>query len=81
MCMTGMQDDATVLSLSVQDRGDNVQGLLRRICARLVNVDIFSGVGTDDTLMRIHATAEEFDPAAEQCFVPFQVPADCVHTC
>lgn len=41
--------------------------------AWLFGGDIFASVAANSDLLRIHSTAEEFEPAAEECFVPFQV--------
>ena len=60
-------------SLSVQDNHGDVQGWAHRIYAWLFEGDLFAGVATDDKLMRIHSTAEQFDPAAEETLIPFQV--------
>ena len=67
-----MQDEATVLSLSAQDKSGDVHGWLQRVHAWLFEGDLSAGVARDRTVMRIHATAEEFDPAAEETMAPFQ---------
>ena len=41
----------------------------------LFQADIFASVSSNDTLMRIHATAEEYDKAAEELFSTIQVSA------
>ena len=64
--------------LSKHEGSDDVQGRLRGLYRKLVEGDVFEGVGSDETLMRIHATAEEFDQAAEECHVPFQVGPECL---
>ena len=71
LCVT--QDDMTVQDLAAQDRSADVKGWLQHVHAWLFERDLFAGVAADANLMRIHATAEEFEPAAEDCFVPFQV--------
>lgn len=68
-----MQDDATVQLLSEKSHSGDVHGWLRCLHAWLFERDLFADVAGDSKLMRIHATAEEFDPAAEESFVPFQV--------
>ncbi len=67
------QDDVTVRDLAVRDISGDVKGWLQHIHAWLFHGDIFASVASSDTLMRIHGTAEELDPAAEECFTPFQV--------
>lgn len=60
-------------SLSAQDKYGDVQGWARRLYAWLFDGDLFAGVATDDKLMQIHSTAEQFDPAAEETLLPLQV--------
>lgn len=71
--MLSFQDDATVQQLCEDNSSGDVQGWIRRCHAWLFEGDLFADVAADATLMRIHATAEEFDPATEESFVPFQV--------
>lgn len=68
-----LQDDATMASLTAQDKHGDVKGWAHRVYAWLFEGDLFAGVATDNKLMRIHSTAEQFDPAAEETLVPFQV--------
>ena len=72
-----LQDDATVAYLSAPDKSGDIHSWFYAAYAWLFTRDIFEGVASDDKLLRIHTTAEEFDPAAEQTFVPFQVPRSC----
>lgn len=67
------QDDATVESLSACDKHSDKHGWAQRAHAWLFEGDIFAGVASDPKLMRIHSTAEEFDHAAEETLIPFQV--------
>lgn len=60
-------------SLYAQDKHSDVQGWAHCLYAWLFDGDLFAGVPADDKLMRIHSTAEQFDPAAEETLVPFQV--------
>lgn len=69
-----LQDDATVESLSAQDKHCDKHGWAHRIYTWLFEGDLFAGVASDSMLMRIHSTAEEFDQAAEETLIPFQVP-------
>lgn len=68
-----LQDDATMASLTAQDKLGDVQGWAQRAYAWLFEGDLFAGVATDNQLMRIHSAAEQFNPAAEETLVPFQV--------
>lgn len=68
------QDDTTVESLSACDKHSDKHGWTQRAHAWLFEGDIFAGVASDPKLMRIHSTAEEFDHAAEETLIPFQVP-------
>ncbi|KAL3131921.1 Na+/Pi symporter [Trebouxia sp. C0009 RCD-2024] len=65
-------DDATMASLTAQDKLGDVQGWAQRAYAWLFEGDLFAGVATDNQLMRIHSAAEQFNPAAEETLVPFQ---------
>ena len=67
-----LQDNVTVQELAVEDRAGDVKGWLQRLHTWLFDRDIFAGIASDSTLLRIHSTAEEYEPAAEDCYVPFQ---------
>ena len=71
--LVDVQDDATVESLSAQDKHGEKHGWAQRMYSWLFEGDLFAGVASDPKLMRIHSTAEEFDRAAEETLVPFQV--------
>ena len=62
--------------LYAQDRSGDSHSCFHCIYTWLFSGDILAGVAADHTLMRIHTTAEEFDPMAEQILVPFQVILD-----
>ena len=62
----------TVQDLADCDRTADMKGWLQRLHAWLFERDLFAGVALDSTLMRIHATAEEYESAAEDCFAIFQ---------
>ena len=66
-----MQDEATVRELAAPDVTRDVKGWLQRIHAGLFKVDLFASVPSNDTLMRIHTTAEEFEATAEKFLAPF----------
>ncbi|KAL0050078.1 hypothetical protein WJX82_004015 [Trebouxia sp. C0006] len=66
-------DDVTVQDLADCDRSADMKGWLQRMHAWLFERDLFAGIASDTNLMRIHATAEEYESAAEDCFAPFQV--------
>ena len=68
-----LQDEATVRELAADERAGDVKGWLQRLHAWLFEGDIFASVASNDVLLRIHSTAEEFEGAAEDCFVPQQV--------
>ena len=68
-----LQDEATVRELAADDRAGDMKGWLQRLHAWLFEGDIFAAVASDEALLRIHSTAEEFEGAAEDCFVVLQV--------
>ena len=74
------QDEATVQELTAEDASPNASGWLHQTCNRLFHTDIFAHIRSSENLLRIHSTAEQFDPAAEASFGPFQVrfPACCI---
>lgn len=72
--MLCLQDEATVRELAADERGVDMKGWVQRLQAWLFEGDIFASVASNDVLLRIHSTAEEFEGAAEECFVPLQVP-------
>jgi len=76
------QDEATVQELTAEDASPNASGWLHQTCNRLFHTDMFAHIRSSDTLLRIHSIAEQFDPAAEALFGPFQVrsPACCIFT-
>lgn len=67
--------------LAEQDRSGDMKGWLQRVHTWLFDRDLFAGVVADDNLMRIHATAEEYEPAAEEQCVPFQASHTALHCC
>lgn len=67
--------------LAEQDRSGDMKGRLQRVHTWLFDRDLFAGVVADDNLMRIHATAEEYEPAAEEQCVPFQASHTALHCC
>ena len=71
----------TVQDLADCDRTADMKGWLQRLHAWLFERDLFAGVALDSTLMRIHATAEEYDSAAEDCFAIFQAMYCLVYAC
>ncbi|DBA79483.1 TPA: Na+/Pi symporter [Trebouxia sp. C0005] len=72
-------DEATVQELTAEDVSRNASGWLHHTCNRLLHKDMFVHIRSSETLLRIHSTAEQFEPAAEAFFGPFQVsrPASC----
>ena len=61
--------------LAADERAGDMKGWLQRLHAWLFEGDIFASVASNSILLRIHSTAEEFEGAAEDCFVPLQVVA------
>ena len=59
--------------LTAEDGSKDIKGWVQRAYASLFNADMFASVSSSDTLMRIHATAEEYDKATEELFTGFQV--------
>ena len=55
-----LQDDATVESLSAQDKYGDKHGWVHRNYSWLFEGDLFAGVASDAKLMCIRQTAEEF---------------------
>ena len=68
-----LQDEVTVRELAADDRAGDMKGWLQRLQAWLFEGDIFAAVASDEVLLRIHSTAEEFEGAAEDCFAVLQV--------
>ncbi|KAL3134291.1 Na+/Pi symporter [Trebouxia sp. C0009 RCD-2024] len=64
-------DDDTVRHLAL--KATPMASWSQKVHAWLFDRDVFALVTSNDALMRIHRTAEEFEPAAEGCFIPFQV--------
>ena len=79
--LTLLQDETTVRDLATDEKSSDMTGRLQRVRAWLFEGDIFASVASDDALLRIHATAEEFEGAAEECFVPLQVCPCCQCDC
>ena len=68
-----VQDEVTLRELAADDRSSDMRGWLQRTHAWLFGIDIFASVASDDALLRIHSTAEEFEGAAEELLVWPQV--------
>lgn len=68
-----MQDEETVHDLALSEKAEKMTSWPQRVHGWLFDQDIFATVISNDALMRIHGTAEEFEPAAEECFIPLQV--------
>lgn len=71
-CFVPLQDDAVMLELGTTIRGLDSQSWAKQAHAWLFEKDVFEGLGVNEVVMRIHATAEEFDPTAEKLFIPSQ---------
>lgn len=75
--------------LAADEGSDDVRGWLQRIYAYFFLADMFASVSSNENLMRIHSTAEEYDKATEELFAPMQVtifpscamPFALLHTC
>lgn len=59
--------------LLADDNSKDIKSWLHRIYSHLLQPDLFASVSKDETLMRIHLTAEELEPVGEALFVPGQV--------
>ena len=68
-----MHDDATVRYLAANDEPRNVKGWLQQLYIECFQVDLVTPVACSDTLLRIHATAEEYEATAENALTPIQV--------
>lgn len=68
-----VQDDATVQELTAEDVTKDVKGWVQRTCSRLFPVNLYAGMASNATVMRIHSTAEVYDATAEAFTIPFQV--------
>ncbi|DBA79742.1 hypothetical protein WJX77_004526 [Trebouxia sp. C0004] len=66
-------DEVTLRELAADDRSSDMRGWLHRTYAWLFGVDILASVASDDVLLRIHSTAEDFEGAAEELLVWPQV--------
>ena len=64
---------ATVKYLAADDESRNVKGWLQKLYTNCFQVDLVTPVASSDTLLCIHATAEEYEATAEDAFIPFQV--------
>ena len=71
--MVVLQDEATVKDIATDEKSSDMSGWLQRAHAWLFAADILADVAADPVLLRMHSTAEEFEPAAEECFAPLQV--------
>ena len=67
-----MQDDATVKELTAKDTSRDMKGWLQHLHTHCFHIDLSGPIASSDVLLRIHATAEEFEATAEEAFVPFQ---------
>ena len=68
-----LQDEVTVKDIATDEKSSDMSGWLQHAHAWLFEADILADVAADPVLLRIHSTAEEFEPAAEECFAPLQV--------
>ena len=59
--------------LSADEGTRDMKGRMQRVYAYFFQADMFACVSSNDTLMRIHSTAEEYDKATEELFAVFQV--------
>ena len=72
--------------LAADDGSRDMKSWMQRAYAYLFQADMFASVSSNDTLMRIHSSAEEYDKATEELFALFQVSAggstlhaSCIH--
>lgn len=74
-----MQTEETMQELEADQRSPEGSGLLRFIWDRLLQRDIFAVVSRSEQLMRMHTTAEQFDPVTESLLTAMQ--ASCSAPC
>ena len=72
-----MQDEATIQELATEDVTQDMKGRLQWVRNMLLRPDMAAAVRSDETLLRIHATAEQFEAVPESFLAPFQVSFDC----
>ena len=68
-----MQDEATVQELATEDVTQDMKGRLQWVRNMLLRPDMAAAVRSDETLLRIHTTAEQFEAVPESFVAPFQV--------
>ncbi len=73
-----VQPADVVLDLAADKRSADASGWFQYIWDHATQKDIFAVISRRERLMRIHTTAEQFEPAAERLFGPMQVQALCV---
>ena len=59
--------------LAADDGSKDIKSWAHRIYSHLLQPDLFASVNQDETLIRIHSSAEEFEPIGEAFFVSGQV--------
>ena len=64
--------------LTADDGAQDMKSWMQRTYAHLFCPDLFACLGSDDSLMRIHSSAEEYEPVAEELFAAPQVPHCCL---
>ncbi|DBA83573.1 TPA: hypothetical protein ACH3X2_006488 [Trebouxia sp. C0005] len=66
------QTEEVVQELEADRRSPDGSGLLRYVWDRLLQRDIFAVVSRSEQLMRMHTTAEQFDPVTESLLAAMQ---------
>ena len=68
-----MQDEATVKEIATNDVSLDVKGVLQRVHDHCFELDVAAEITSNEALLSIHNSAEEFSAMAEQAYAPFQV--------
>ena len=68
-----MQSNEVVADLAAGQRHSTASNRLQHLWLCATQINIFAHVSKDEKLMQMHSTAEQFDPATERLFIPFQV--------
>ncbi len=76
-----MQTEEVIQELEADWRSRDGSGLLRYIWDRLLQRDIFAVVSRSEQLMRMHTTAEQFDPVTEYLLGTMQASCSVAQQC
>ena len=76
-----MQTEEVVQELEADRRSPEGSGWMRYTWDRLLQRDIFAVVSRSEQLMRMHTTAEQFDPITEYFLAAMQASCSAVKPC